>query len=86
MGLTILWALYSLSLIAVGIARKIKMLRIMGFVLFGAALIKLLVNSFNMSGGYKIIVWISIGAILTIIGFLYQRYKTILFGDDEEKH
>jgi uncharacterized membrane protein len=84
MGFTILWALYSMLLIVLGIARKVKQLRIMGLVLFGAALIKLLADSLNMSGGYKIIVWISIGAILTIIGFLYQRYKTVMFGDDEE--
>jgi uncharacterized membrane protein len=85
MGFTILWALYSMFLIVLGIARKVKQLRIMGLALFGAALIKLLIDSFNMSRGYKIIVWISIGVILTLIGFLYQRYKTVMFGDDDEE-
>ncbi|HEY1038427.1 MAG TPA: DUF2339 domain-containing protein [Bacteroidia bacterium] len=84
MGLTILWALYSTLLIVFGIARKIKMLRIMGFTLFGVTLVKLLIDSINMSLGYKLIVYISVGIILTTIGFLYQRFKKILFEDDEE--
>lgn len=85
MGFTILWALYSLTLIVVGIAKRMKMLRVMGFVLFGISLLKLLVDSFNMSGSYKIIVWISLGIILILTGFLYQKFKHILFDDDETK-
>ncbi|MDP2388616.1 MAG: DUF2339 domain-containing protein [Bacteroidota bacterium] len=84
MGFTILWALYSTVLIVFGIARKIKMLRIMGFSLFGITLIKLLIDSIHMSMGYKFVVYISVGVILVTIGFLYQRFKKILFEDDNE--
>lgn len=84
MGFTILWALYSSLLITFGILRKIKMLRIMGFSLFGVTLIKLLADTVHMSLGYKLIVYISVGLILMIIGFLYQRFKQLLFGDDQE--
>lgn len=84
MGFTILWALYSTVLIVFGIARKVKMLRIMGFTLFGVTLIKLLIDSIHMSMGYKFIVYISVGVILVTIGFLYQRFKKILFEDDNE--
>ncbi len=84
MGFTILWALYSTVLIVFGIARKVKMLRIMGFSLFGVTLIKLLIDSIHMSMGYKFIVYISVGIILVTIGFLYQRFKKILFEDDNE--
>jgi len=61
-----------------------KMLRIMGFSLFGITLIKLLADTVNMSLGYKLIVYISVGLILMVIGFLYQRFKQILFEDDKE--
>jgi uncharacterized membrane protein len=84
MGFTILWALYSCVLITFGILRKMKMLRIMGFSLFGVTLIKLLTDTVHMSLGYKLIVYISVGLILMVIGFLYQRFKQILFGDDKE--
>lgn len=84
MGFTILWAVYSLALITFGILRKIKMLRIMGFVLFGATIIKLLIDSIYMSLGYKLVVYIAVGLILMIVGFLYQRFKKILFEDDTE--
>jgi uncharacterized membrane protein len=60
------------------------MLRIMGFSLFGVTLIKLLTDTVHMSLGYKLIVYISVGLILMVIGFLYQRFKQILFGDDKE--
>ncbi|MFL5751927.1 MAG: DUF2339 domain-containing protein, partial [Bacteroidia bacterium] len=83
LGYTILWALYSTSLISVGIMRKSKMLRIMGIVLFGITIIKLLIDSVTLSRGYQLIVYCSVGAILLCVGFLYQRFKTILFGEDE---
>lgn len=84
MGFTILWAIYSSTLITFGILRKVKMLRIMGFSLFGITLMKLLIDTVHMSLGYKLIVYISVGLILMIIGFLYQRFKQILFEDDKE--
>ncbi|HWY34023.1 MAG TPA: DUF2339 domain-containing protein, partial [Nitrosopumilaceae archaeon] len=80
---TILWALYSMGLIIAGIVKKGKMLRIMGICLFGLTLIKLLLDSINMTLGYKLIVYCSIGAILMIVGFLYQRFKHIIFRDDD---
>lgn len=83
MGYTILWALYSTSLIVFGIARKVKMLRIMGIALFGLTIIKLLIDSVTLSRGYQLVVYCSVGVILLCVGFLYQRFKQVLFGEDE---
>lgn len=76
LGLTILWGVYSLTLISLGIWRKKKHLRIGAISLFGALLIKLFVYDISdLNSIAKIIVFVSLGALLLIISFLYNKYK-----------
>ncbi len=85
-GYPILWGLSSFGLIAFGLAKKKKHLRLISLTLFLITLLKLfLVDIRGISEGGKIAAFISLGALLLIISFMYQRLKRILLQDDSEK-
>jgi len=85
LGITILWGVYSLAMIALGIWKKNKDVRITAIVLFGVTLAKLfLYDLANLTTVSKTIVLVSLGILLLIISFLYNKYKLLIFGDDEE--
>ncbi len=78
-GLSILWGLYSLFLISLGISKKKKYLRIGAIVLFGITLIKLFIYDIShLETIAKTIVFVSLGVLLLIISFLYNKYKHII--------
>ena len=84
LGLSILWGIYALLLIGLGIWKKKKHLRIGAIVLFSITLVKLFfydISSLNTIS--KTIVFVSLGVLLLIISFLYNKYKHIIF--DETK-
>ena len=77
--LSILWGIYALLLIVLGIWKKKKHLRISAMVLFGVTLIKLFIYDITHFGTIgKTIVFISLGIILLTISFLYNKYKRII--------
>ena len=79
LGLSILWGTYSLLLIALGIWKKKKHLRIGAISLFGVTLIKLfLYDISHLDTIAKTIVFVSLGILLLIISFLYNKYKHII--------
>ena len=83
LGLSILWGLYSLILIILGIWKNKKYLRLVAIILFGITLIKLFfydIASLNTIS--KTIVFVSLGILLLIISFLYNKYK-LRISDDE---
>ena len=76
LGLSILWGVYSLFLIGLGIWKKKTYLRIAGIGLFAITLVKLFfydIASLNTIS--KTIVFVSLGILLLIISFLYNKYK-----------
>lgn len=85
MGYTVLWGLYSMLLIVYGIVRQKKLLRIIAISLFGATILKLAIDALSMTRGYQLIVFITIGVILLIVSFMYQKFKPLLFGNDSQK-
>ncbi len=85
LGLSILWGVYSLQLIVLGIWKKKKYLRLGAIVLFGVTLIKLfLYDISHLNTISKTIVFVSLGLLLLIISFLYNKYKSII-SDEVEK-
>lgn len=85
-GITIsfVWLAGAIVLFAIGLIRKIRLLRILSMVLFGVTLLKLITfDSASFTAVEKIITYISIGAVLLVISFLYQKYKGLLFERDE---
>lgn len=84
MGFTVLWGIYSFILIAWGIFKRNRIMRISAISLFGVTLIKLVTyDTWDLSTGYKIIAFILLGVILLVVAFLYQKFKVLIFGEDE---
>ncbi len=84
MGYTVLWGIYSLTLIAFGILRKQKTLRVIAITLFGLTILKLAVDAMSMTMGYRLIVFITIGIILLLVSFMYQKFKHLILDESNQ--
>lgn len=83
-GLSIIWGLFALGLVIYGIRKKQKYVRLAAIVLFVITILKLFVYDLAGAGTLtKTISFISLGIILLLVSFLYNKYKEILFGDDK---
>jgi hypothetical protein len=83
--LSILWGVYSLVLIAVGIWKNKIHLRICAFVLLGATLLKLFFYDLShLNTISKTIVFVTLGILLLIISFLYNKYRNIISGRTDD--
>lgn len=79
LGLSILWGVYSLFLISLGIWKKKKHLRIGAITLFAVTLIKLFTYDIShLDTISKTIIFVILGILLLIISFLYNKYKHII--------
>lgn len=84
LGLSILWGVYALILIYIGIFKRRKYLRIAAIILFAITLLKLLFYDVaGMNTLSKIIVFISLGILLLIISFLYNKFKDKITEDEK---
>ncbi len=82
LGLSILWGVFSLSLVVIGIWKNKKYLRIGAMVLFGITLAKLfLYDIASLNTIAKTIVFVSLGILLLIISFLYNKFKDKIVDD-----
>jgi len=82
-GYPILWGLSCFVLIFIGLKRKRKHLRIIALTVFLITLIKLFaVDIRGISEGGKIAAFISLGLLLLIVSFMYQRLKKLLLTDE----
>lgn len=76
LGLSILWGIYALLLISLGIWKTKKHLRIGAIALFSVTLIKLFFYDIShLDTISKTIVFLSLGILLLIISFLYNKFK-----------
>jgi uncharacterized membrane protein len=75
LGLSLLWSAYGFGLIIYGIWKRAKHLRIMAFIIFGLTIVKLFFYDIaHQSTISKTIVMMSLGAVLLIVSFLYNKY------------
>lgn len=75
LGLSIIWGLYALFLIILGIWKNRTYIRIAAIVLFGATLLKLFFyDIIYLNALEKTIVFISLGVLLLVSSFLYNKY------------
>ncbi|HEY0461596.1 MAG TPA: DUF2339 domain-containing protein [Pyrinomonadaceae bacterium] len=80
LGLSILWGIYALLLIVLGIYYHKKHLRIGAIALFGLTLFKLFFYDIaNLDTISKTIVFVSLGILMLIVSFLYNKYKALIF-------
>ncbi|MGH1364585.1 MAG: DUF2339 domain-containing protein [Calditrichia bacterium] len=86
LGLSILWGVYSLALIAFGIWKGRKHLRIGAIALFGVTLLKLFAYDIaDLNTIAKTVVFMSLGLLLLTISFLYNKYKHLIVDENENK-
>lgn len=84
LGLSILWGIYALLLVVLGIWKKQKYLRVAAIGLFSITLIKLFTYDLtSLSTVGKTIVFVSLGILLLIISFLYNKYKFLIKDEHE---
>ncbi|MGN6437773.1 MAG: DUF2339 domain-containing protein [Agriterribacter sp.] len=83
-GLPILWGLSSFVLMWLGMRFKYRPLRIISLVLFAVTLLKLfLFDIRNIPVAGKIAAFFSLGVLLLIVSFMYQRLKRIIIEDEK---
>jgi uncharacterized membrane protein len=81
LSLSGVWLLYSVALMAFGIWRSVRSLRIVAFVLFGITILKIFVYDLSfLETIYRICSFIGLGLILLAVSYVYQRYKELIFG------
>jgi hypothetical protein len=81
--LSILWGVYSLAMIGLGIKGKKKHLRVGAISLFALTLIKLFFYDLtHLDTISKTIVFVTLGVLLLIISFLYNKYRNVIYGDE----
>ncbi len=84
-GWPILWAVVAFVLMILGMKHKISTLRIISLSLFFFTLLKLFaVDVWDMSKGGRIAALISLGIILLVVSFLYQKLKKLIFEDESQ--
>lgn len=79
---SILWAIYSMILIAVGMIRRYRDLRLFAMVLFAITIAKVFfVDLSSLERVYRVISMVALGAILLFAAYLYQRFRRFIFED-----
>jgi uncharacterized membrane protein len=80
---TLLWLLLAVGLFSVGVSGKWRWLRLAAMILMGVTLVKLvLLDSLRFSTVQKIVAYLTLGVLLLLVGFFYQRFKEKLFRPD----
>ncbi len=86
LAITMLWTLLAIIVFILGIITKTVWPRLAAILLVGITLLKLvLLDSIFFTAVQKIIAYITIGTLLLLLSFFYQKFKAVLFADDENK-
>lgn len=83
LALSVLWLVYSVSLMIYGIAKRIKVLRVTAICFFSIAILKIFCYDLSfLETLYRIFSFMGLGVISLGISYLYQRYKDLIIADD----
>lgn len=86
LGLTILWGAYAVLLLVLGLFKKKKYLRVSGIVLISFSVLKLFFYDItHLDTLRKTIVFVSLGVLMLIASFLYNKYTKEIDEDKEGK-
>jgi uncharacterized membrane protein len=81
LSLSSLWLVYGIALMAAGIWRRVRLVRIAAIILFGIAILKIFIYDLSfLETLYRIFSFIGLGVILLTVSYLYQRYKSVIVG------
>ncbi|MCI4624595.1 MAG: DUF2339 domain-containing protein [Candidatus Magnetoovum sp. WYHC-5] len=85
-AISILWGLFSITLMIIGIAFKVSPVRKVSFALFFVTILKVfLVDMGKFSTPYRILSFIILGLLLVITSYLYHKHKDRILGLFNEK-
>lgn len=86
LALSIFWGIYSLTLIVLGIWKHKKHLRLSAIVLFSVTILKLFFYDLShLNTISKTVLFITLGVILLLISFLYNKYKHLINDNDNSE-
>ena len=81
LSLTVLWAVYAIGVIGVGIATGSSKIRLGGMAFLAVPVFKLfLLDVFLLELGYRVAAFVTLGGLLLGTGLAYQRYSQALRG------
>lgn len=79
LSLSGVWLLFSIAVMAFGIWRRSRAIRLMAMVLFGATILKIFIYDLSfLDTLYRIFSFVALGLILLAVSYLYQRYRAII--------
>ncbi|MBI3134112.1 MAG: DUF2339 domain-containing protein [Bacteroidetes bacterium] len=82
-GYTIVWGIYSFLVMILGMRKKARSIRVFALVAFSITLVKLFAFDIrHISEAGKIIAFISLGVMLLVVSFLYQKLKRMIVDGD----
>ena len=77
---SVLWGIYSVTLIVVGIVKRFRDIRLFAMALFAVTIAKVfLIDLSSLERAYRVLSMIALGAVLLLAAFLYQRYRKVIF-------
>jgi len=77
-GISILWSLFALGLIASGIWKSARALRLVGLSLFGVVAVKVFfVDLARLDQFYRIIAFVLLGVLVLAGSFIYLRHRQV---------
>ena len=81
LSLTVLWAVYAVGVIGVGIARQSNNIRLAGMALLAVPLVKLFgFDVFLLEREYRVAAFVTLGVLMLGTGLAYQRYSQAVRG------
>jgi uncharacterized membrane protein len=82
--LSVGWLVYSIILMALGIWKRSRIVRIEAIVLFGVSILKIFIYDLSfLDTLYRTFSFVGLGVILLAVSYLYQRYRGIILGSGE---
>ncbi len=81
LSLTVLWAVYAVGVIGVGIVRQSSRIRLAGMALLAVPLVKLFgFDVFLLEREYRVAAFVTLGVLMLGTGLAYQRYSQAVRG------
>jgi len=78
-GFSILLALYALALIALGVATRTSINRILGLALLAIVVAKLYLSDvWELGMGFRISAFLALGVLLLLVSYLYSRFRPLI--------
>ncbi|MGB6121318.1 MAG: DUF2339 domain-containing protein [Bacteroidota bacterium] len=84
LGLSLSWLLISIAMMAGGIWKRNRIVRIESILLFGVSILKIFIYDLSyLETLYRIFSFLGLGLVLLAVSYLYQKYKDVILEQSE---